>query len=97
MPDKRVRRAVDVISEQIKKPSKDPTILKQQMDNLITNKAVKLKSSMKDMPIGTMTQAKKVMKDSIDELATLSDEFTKADVKKMRAIMDKIDSSKTAN
>ena len=44
-----------------------------------------------------MTSSKKVMRDSIEELSTLTDEFTKADIKKMSSIVDKVDASKTAD
>lgn len=97
-PTERVSNGIKIVKEKIKwVSSKDPQKVLMEIKKYGAWLADDLSDDLSKIKVGTMTKFKAALKNQIDEVAGLSDEWTNSQVKQITNLKNKIPKAKTAN
>lgn len=89
-PSKKSEEAARTIAENVVNPSKDNSQLYIQGKDKIAEIANDLSSELKKIPVSKNNPVKDQLTSSFEELSSLTDEFTKSDIKKFDTVLDDI-------
>lgn len=93
-PTKQIQEATDLVVKNIKKPASTPAKLYRQIGEVVNRRSDELGSKLKQVELPSAVKSKtalKPLKDSVQELTTLTDEFTNAERKKIGGVLKKLD------
>ena len=93
-PTKQIQQAADLVVSNIKKPASTPSKLYAQIGEVVNRRSDDLGTQLKQVELPSSVKSKTVLKplkDNIQELTTLTDEFTNAERKKIGRVLKKLD------